>query len=75
MFFFPNFGVNTILGLSLVAVLLLSTVVQDMDTAMHLDMMGSFDHEDRKNKDLVRPGPGEIANDMSTRGCDTIEGS
>jgi len=56
----------TVLGLSLVVLLLLSTVVQDADAAMHLSV-GSFDQKDRrKNKDLVRPGPGEIANDMST---------
>jgi NhaP-type Na+/H+ and K+/H+ antiporter len=56
----------TVLGLSLVALLLLGTVVQDADASMHFAVLGPDDLEVRKDKDLVRPGPGEIANDMST---------
>jgi hypothetical protein len=59
----------TILGLSLVALLLLSTVVvQDADASMHLDYMGPNDMAVKRNKDLVRPSPGpdEVADDTST---------
>jgi hypothetical protein len=66
----------TVLGLSLVALLLLSSsVVQDaaaMQGSLNYHMMAA-DQENGRNKDLFRPGANANAN-AYTRGCEATEG-
>ncbi|KAG0542259.1 hypothetical protein BDA96_02G087600 [Sorghum bicolor] len=59
----------------LVALLLLSTAVQDAaaeEGMLTYHLMGA-DQENGRNADLFRPGPGEIANAYN-RGCEAVEG-